>query len=63
MQSGHTIKGVTGNLSLTPLYETYSEIVRLLCAGKPEEAKHVMQEKRPVWEAIVACIEKYADLK
>lgn len=29
-EAAHAIKGTSGNLSITPIYEAYSEIVRLL---------------------------------
>lgn len=54
----HTLKGVTGNLSLTPLYEGYTEIVRLLREGKHGEAKPVLEKILPVQADILACIEK-----
>lgn len=52
----HTIKGVTGNLSLTPLYESYSEIVRLLREGNAVAAKTEYDRILPVQEKIVALI-------
>lgn len=59
-EMAHTIKGASGNLSITPVYEAYSEIVRLLREGKPEEAKIVLVEILPVQIKIIACIEKYS---
>lgn len=56
----HAIKGATGNLSLTPLYNAYSEIVRLLREDQPEQAKQVFEEVLPIQNKIVDCIEKYA---
>lgn len=55
----HAIKGVTGNLSLTPLYSAYSEIVRLLRANEPQEAKKVMCRIVPVQQEIVGCIRRH----
>lgn len=57
--NAHTLKGVTGNLSLTPLFEAYDEIVTLLRADKPEEAKQKMLETLPVQESILQCIAQY----
>ena len=57
--NAHTLKGVTGNLSLTPLYAAYSDIMTLFRAGQIEEAKQKLLETIPVQEQIVACIEKY----
>ena len=57
--NAHTLKGVTGNLSLTPLFKGYDEIVTALRAGDPASAKQKMTELLPVQEAIIACISKY----
>ncbi len=58
-ENAHAIKGTAGNLSITPIYEAYSEIMDLLRAGKPEEAKHLLEKILPVQNKIVECIEKY----
>lgn len=55
----HTIKGTAGNLSLTPIYKAYSEIMDLLRADKPEEAKEILKGIIPVQQDILKCIEKY----
>lgn len=60
IEQTHAIKGATGNLSLTPLFQAYDEIVALLRADQPQQAKEVLQQILPVQEKIVACIEKYA---
>lgn len=60
IELAHAIKGATGNLSLTPLFQAYDEIVALLRADQPQQAKEVLQQILPVQEKIVACIEKYA---
>lgn len=59
LKGAHTLKGVTGNLSLTPLYEGYSQIVRLLREEQMEEAEAVYEKLLPVQEKILKCIEKY----
>lgn len=56
----HAIKGASGNLSVTPIYEAYSEIVRLLRAKQPKQAKEVLKKILPVQTAIINCIEKYS---
>lgn len=61
IEKTHAIKGVSGNLSMTPLYEAYTKIVDLLRAGKPEEARPILEQILPVQEKIVACIEKYSE--
>lgn len=59
LNNAHTLKGVTGNLSITPLFNAYNEAVNLLRTDKPEEAKEKVEEILPVQEQIIACIEKY----
>ncbi len=59
IEATHAIKGVAGNLSITPVYEAYSEIVRLLREAKPEEARAVLEKIIPVQTEIMNCIEKY----
>ncbi len=58
LENAHTLKGVTGNLSLTPLYKGYTEIVNLLRANDPEKAKETLLELIPVQVNIIECIEK-----
>lgn len=54
--NAHTIKGVTGNLSVTPLYTAYTEIVNLLRAGKSAEAKELLLKTLPVQEKLLEII-------
>lgn len=54
----HTIKGVTGNLSITPLYNSYTKIVNDLRAGNPNSAKEELEKILPVQKEILECIEK-----
>ena len=56
--NAHTLKGLTGNLSLTPLYKAYTDIVAFLRANDPENAKKLLTDILPVQSDIVACIEK-----
>lgn len=60
VEAAHTLKGVTGNLSLTPLYTAYTEIVNLLRAGKNDEAEKLYNETAPIEEKIIAAIEANA---
>ena len=62
VEKAHTLKGVTGNLSLTPLYEAYTEITNLLRAEEAEAARELLTEIQPVQEKIVACIKKYSNV-
>ena len=57
--NAHTLKGVTGNLSLTPLYKAYTDIVALLRANDPVSAKQILTDTLPIQSDIIACIEKY----
>lgn len=59
LAKAHTLKGVTGNLSVTPLYSAYSDIVSLLRAGKPDEAKAQLELILPVQDKIISCIENH----
>lgn len=59
LENAHTLKGVTGNLSVTPLYNGYTEIVNELRADNPEKAREILDSILPVQEQIIACIEKY----
>lgn len=59
VSNAHTLKGLTGNLSLTPLYSAYTDIVAMLRANDPAKAKQILTDILPVQSDIVACIEKY----
>lgn len=59
IEKAHAIKGTAGNLSLTPIYESYSEILALLRTGKPEDAREILKKIEPVQEEIIACIRKH----
>lgn len=59
LHCAHAIKGMTGNLSLTPLYDGYSEVTALLRAGESEKALSRLKELLPVQEKFVECINKY----
>ena len=58
IEHAHAIKGASGNLSLTPIYEAYTEIVALLRADKPEEARERLKQVLPIQNDIINCIEK-----
>ena len=59
LANAHTLKGMTGNLSLTPLYNAYTEIVALLREGKNGEAQALQASIMPAQEAIISCIKQY----
>ena len=58
IEKTHALKGTSGNLSLTPIYEAYTQIVDLLRAGKPEEAQPILEKILPVQEEIIQCIKR-----
>lgn len=59
VERAHSIKGTSGNMSITPVYEAYTKIVERLRAGKPEEARALLKAILPVQEKIIACIKRY----
>lgn len=59
IEKTHALKGVAGNLSITPLYSGYSEIVQLLREEKPEQAREALKNLIPVQEDIIKCIENH----
>lgn len=60
IEKAHALKGTAGNLSLTPIYEGYTEILNLLRGGQPAEAKVVLEKILPVQQKILNCIENSA---
>ena len=62
LEAAHNIKGMTGNLSLTPLYTAYSNIVIHLRADRLEEAVRIYQEILPLQEEFLSCIESHHPL-
>ena len=56
----HTLKGTTGNLSLTPLFNAYNEALGLLRAGQPAQAKAVYEQILPTQVKILDCISRNA---
>lgn len=56
VQSAHTMKGLTGNLSITPLYTRYAEIVARLRAGETEGIEEIGTELERIQEQVCAVI-------
>lgn len=56
VENAHTLKGVTGNLSLTPLYDAYTDIVALLREGNSEKAKSILKDILPIQDKIICII-------
>lgn len=59
IEKAHSIKGTAGNLSVTPLYEGYNEVLTLLRTDRIEEARPVIERLIPIQNDIIACIEKH----
>lgn len=59
VSNAHTLKGVTGNLSITPLYTAYTEIVNLLRANEPDKARELLENTLPIQEKIIECIKAH----
>lgn len=57
VSNAHTLKGITGNLSLKPLFDGYTDIVNSLRADDPDTAKSRLEQILPIQEKIIACIE------
>ena len=56
----HMLKGVTGNLSIMPLFNGYTEILSLLRSGEAAQAKAGFVKLQGVQEEIISCIKKYS---
>lgn len=59
LSNAHTLKGVVGNLSLTPLYNNYTEIVNLFRDNSPAKAKELLRETLEIQQRFLDCIGKY----
>lgn len=59
IQKVHTLKGITGNLALTPLFVGYTEILGLLRAGRAEEGRTGYEKLLPIQSAIIECIQRH----
>jgi len=59
IEKTHALKGASGNLSIMPVYDAYTEIVNLLRQGKTSEAREHYEKILPVQTEILNCIEKH----
>lgn len=57
--NAHALKGVTGNLSLTPLYSNYTAIVDMYRGGDNEKAMELLTQTLEIQQKFVEVIEKY----
>lgn len=59
IQQAHTLKGNTGNLSITPLYTAYTEIVNDLRAGQAATALEKAKAIQPTQEKVLQTIRSF----
>lgn len=59
LSNAHTLKGVVGNLSITPLYNNYTEMVSLFRDDKSDKAKALLADTLEIQRDIIDCIKKY----
>jgi len=57
----HTLKGTTGNLSLTPLFMGYNQALTLLRSGQSAQARAEFEKVLPIQEKIVDCIRRHKE--
>lgn len=55
----HALKGVAGNLAITPLFDAYNHILSLLGEGQYDVAKQAFIELEPIQKSILDCICKH----
>lgn len=60
LSNAHTLKGVMGNLSITPLYKCYTEMMSLFREGNIVAAKSLLEQSAELQQKIVDCIIRYS---
>lgn len=58
-EGAHTLKGITGNFSMIPLYEGYCEVVRLLRENENDNARKVYESIVPIENEMIEIIAEY----
>ncbi len=58
----HMLKGLTGNLAMTPLFAGYLQILDLLRTAHPKEAAKEYKRILPVQMAIMECIKRHTSV-
>lgn len=58
----HMLKGLTGNLAITPLFTRYTQVLEFLRDGQLEAAKEGFERILPTQTAIIDCIKHYMDV-
>ena len=56
--AAHTLKGVTGNLGLTQLFDLCSQIVLQMRAGNMTQAQELLSQIKESYESAVAAINR-----
>ncbi len=60
IEKAHAVKGAAANLSLTPIFNAYSDVVDLLRKKQPEQARAVLTGVIPVQEKIIDAIRRHS---
>ncbi len=55
----HILKGLTGNLAMTPLFAGYLQVLDLLRTDRPKEAAREYERILPSQTAIMDCIKRH----
>ncbi len=58
----HILKGLTGNLAMTPLFAGYMQTLNLLRTGYAKEAAEEYKRILPAQRAIIDCIKRNMDV-
>lgn len=58
----HILKGLTGNLAMTPLFGGYLQMLDFLRTDRPKEAAEEYERILPIQAAIVDCIKRHRSL-
>lgn len=58
----HILKGLTGNLAMTPLFAGYLQMLDLLRNARPQEAVKEYERILPAQTAIVDCIKRHMEI-
>lgn len=57
----HMLKGITGNLSMTPLFDRYTRTLGLLRNNQGAEAQAEYLQLVPIQKAIIDCIKRHKE--
>ena len=58
IQKVHLLKGVTGNLPLTPVYNGYQNALTLLRGGQAAAAREELERLLPIQANLIDCIQR-----